>query len=180
MEDVYLNHIEVRVSNISGRGTFARKKISKGEYITTLCGDPLVTNDINSTCTARGMPIDDPLQIGDNLFLILDYASKTINHSCEPNAAIKNISDLYAIKDIYPNDEITYDYSTTSGINDIWAMKCDCRSPLCRIEIGNILSIPPHILQQYIHREMLPIYIKKQLIQQGTIPAKAYSPLESS
>lgn len=160
--------IEVRASTISGKGTFAKIKIPSGTSITTLTGKPIVTEDVTAEiCAELGISGDDPLQIGDALFLILNYESKTINHSCNPNAGIKNQSDLYAIKDIDINDEITYDYSTTSGVNDKWTMKCGCETETCRRKIGNILSIPFMTLKTYIQLNILPDYIKQQLEKSG-------------
>lgn len=163
MDDVHFNRVEIKTSLISGKGTFATQKIAAGEYIATLSGESLITTDINRCCLEKGMPVDDPLQIGDSLFLLLNYESKTINHSCEPNSGIKNRSDLYAITDIGVGEEITYDYSTTSGITDVWAMKCICQSTGCRGEIGNVLSIPSGVLKRYDELDVLPEYIRKQL-----------------
>lgn len=156
--------IEVRTSNISGKGTFAKKKIACGEYITTLSGEAVISGtDVSELCANLGITGDDPLQIDDTLFLILNYASKTINHSCNPNAGVRNRSDLYAIRDIDIDEEITYDYSTTSGTNDAWTMFCECQANHCRDVIGNILSLPSHVLEKYQAENALPDFIKKQL-----------------
>jgi hypothetical protein len=163
MEEIYFNRVEIRASAISGKGTFATQKILAGEYIATLSGDTLITTNIDRTCFEKGICIDDPLQIGDTLFLLLNDASKTINHSCKPNTGIKNRSDLYALEDIEIDEEITYDYSTTSGIHDIWVMKCICQSDICREHIGNVLSIPIRMLKFYYLQGALPAYIKNQL-----------------
>lgn len=167
-EDAAKNTIEIRTSSISGKGSFAKKKILYGEYITTLTGEAVTsTPDITHICLAKGVSGDDPLQVGDTAFLILDYASKTINHSCNPNAGIKNESDLYALKNIDIHDEITYDYSTTSGTNDTWVMNCNCSSSSCRKKIGNVLTIPAATLVQYVLQDCLPEFIKQQLCAKG-------------
>lgn len=105
----------------------------------------------------------DPLQIGEDAYLWLDHASKVINHSCDPNAALRGVSDLYAIKDIYPNDEITYDYSTTVGVNDEMYMECHCGAKNCRGEIGNVLTLPKEVLEKYLKLNALQDFIKRQL-----------------
>ena len=162
---------EVRTSIISGKGTFAKSKISSGTFITTLRGKPLIAEDANAElCSQLGISRDDPLQIGDTLFLILDYESKTINHSCNPNTGIKNQSDLYAIKDINVDDEVTYDYSTTSSVNDNWIMNCDCKAVICRKKIGNILTIPLKTLMIYDQLNIFPDYVKQQLRKINQIP----------
>jgi len=156
--------IEIRTSNISGKGTFARRNILCGEYITTLSGKPVNTDpDVAQICAEFGISGDDPLQIDDAVFLVLDHASKTINHSCNPNTGLRNKSDLYAIRNISIDEEITYDYSTTSGINDTWTMNCGCASEICRKIIGNVLSIPPLTISRYFKLDVLPDFIKTQL-----------------
>lgn len=162
------SNIEIRTSNISGKGTFAKKKILSGEYITTLSGTSINTDpDVSSICVELGISGDDPLQIDESLFLILDYASKTINHSCKPNTGLRNKSDLYAIQDINIDEEITYDYSTTSGINDAWTMNCGCTSEICRKIIGNVLSMPAITIVRYLKLDILPDFIKIQLAKVG-------------
>lgn len=154
---------EIRDSDISGKGTFATQNFACGEYITTLTGEPIITPDIADYCQEKGISGDDPLQVGDSLFLILNHDSKTINHSCQPNAGIRNKSDLYATRDISVDEEITYDYSTTSSKNDTWTMPCQCPSDICRKVIGNVLTIPEATLNRYINANALPDYIKEQL-----------------
>jgi hypothetical protein len=164
------NKTEIRTSAISGKGTFATQKIMFGEYITTLSGE-LVQSDpnINGLCAKFGISGDDPLQIDDAQFLILDPQSKTINHSCSPNTGLRNKSDLYAVREINANEEITYDYSTTSGTNDTWTMKCGCHSEVCRNVIGNVLTIPASIMAKYLVLDALPMFIRKQLKKAGRL-----------
>ena len=80
---------EIRRSTISGQGKFARRKIAVGEFIIALSGLVVHTDpNVDSICAEFGVSGDDPLQIGDELFLILNHESKTINHSCHPNAGL--------------------------------------------------------------------------------------------
>lgn len=155
--------LEIRLSGISGQGSFAARHIKRNDFILALSGRPLFTQDVGPHCGSLGISGDDPLQVGDEEFLILDLPSKTINHSCLPNAGIRNKSDLYALRDIYPGEEVTYDYSTTSGIHDNWKMTCGCQSHSCRYVISNVLSIPAEILSNYIRLNALPDFIKLQL-----------------
>lgn len=157
------NKIEIRSSAISGKGTFVKEKIFCNEHIITLSGELVITNDIANVGLHHGVSLDDPLQVGENCVLILNYESKTINHSCDPNAGIRHQNDLYAIRDILPGEEVTYDYATTSSINDPWLMNCGCRSALCRKKIGNVLTISPDILAKYNQLQALPDYILEQL-----------------
>lgn len=146
----------IRNSQISGQGTFAKEPITKGSYITTLRGTPFKKEFVVAS--------DDPLQINETTYLNLDHASKTINHSCNPNAGIRNESDLYAIRDIAVGDEITYDYSTTIGTDDnISSMPCRCGQDNCRQVIGNVNSIPQTRLALYARLNALPLFICREL-----------------
>jgi len=161
---------EIRTSAISGKGKFAKQKIMFGEYITTLSGELVHSDpDITSVCDKFGVSGDDPLQIDDEQFLVLDHESKTINHSCNPNAGLRNKSDLYAIREINADEEITYDYSTTSGTNDTWTMNCGCNTEVCRKTIGNVLTIPASIMAKYIALDALPMFIRKQIKKAGRL-----------
>lgn len=162
--------IEIRESDISGMGTFALKRIAPFEYIFTLSGELINTSpDVDHLCQKHGITGDDPLQIGDELFLVCNHASKTINHSCYPNTGLRNESDMYAIREILPGDEITYDYSTTSGINDTWTMSCGCSAEVCRKVVGNALTIPIATLTKYKSLNILPDFIKRQLRKAGKL-----------
>jgi hypothetical protein len=164
MEIVDTTKTEIRISNISGNGCFATKKIFPGEFIFTLKGEiKESTPDVSNLCAGFGISGDDPLQIGDALFLICNLQAKTINHSCNPNAGLRIRSDLYAIREINIGDEITYDYSTTSGINDKWTMKCGCHSEACRGMVGNALTLPLVTLTKYSSLNVLPDFIRNQL-----------------
>lgn len=162
------NKTEMRTSSISGRGSFAREKIAQGEYLFTLSGEIIQSDpDVTELCRQLGISADDPLQIDDAQFLICNLEAKTINHSCEPNACLRNQRDLYALRDIKVDEEITYDYSTTSGTNDKWVMNCACGSGICRKTIGNILTLPAITLAKYIHMNALPGFISRQIQGRG-------------
>lgn len=157
-KSISASKVEVRTSGISGHGTFAKEHIKSGEYITTLSG-------VRIPAEQHEPSDDNPLQVREEEYLILEHASRVINHSCDPNAGLRNTSDLFAIRDISPGEEITYDYSTTVGTNDDWVMSrtCQCAAAKCRNSVGNILSLPAETLARYIHANTLPDFIKRQL-----------------
>jgi hypothetical protein len=105
----------------------------------------------------------DPLQIEEDLHLVLNPIARTFNHSCIPNAGIRNSNQLFAFRDIEMDEEITYDYSSTVGTNVEWWMPCHCMTGDCRGEVGNVLTIPPEVLESYVRADLLPDFIKRQL-----------------
>jgi hypothetical protein len=103
------------------------------------------------------------LQIGKSFYIDLDYLSRAFNHSCDPNAGIRKISELFALRDIKKGEEITYDYSAVVGPNNPpseFSMKCKCGAKYCRGIIGNILTIPKKSLENYIKNGAVQDYIK--------------------
>jgi len=154
---------DIRRSKIGGKGCFATKDINKEEVIKRLSGEVVSRTEINKRILKGIERIDDPLQIGDDLFIDLDEPSYFFNHSCNPNAGIRRKSELFAIKGISKGEEITFDYSTTVGKDIDWIMNCHCQSKNCRKKIGNILTIPKRQLERYDKLGAIPDFIKKQI-----------------
>lgn len=132
-------HIEVRGSDIEGRGLFATAPIKKGELIwrkeagekyytqAEIAGlSPAERNNFYRYCYQAG-----PDQFygtpdgkaGDDA----DY----MNHSCDPNTWFEADGSMTALRDIAAGDEITYDYATSESRPD-FVLECRCGSPLCR------------------------------------------------
>lgn len=155
--------LDIKVSAISGNGSYAHDSIPAGEQIMVLSGNYIKTLDIDAVSKSLGLSIEDPLQIGEDEFLILDYKSKAINHSCNPNAGIRKKSELFALRDISVGEEITYDYSTTaySWDGNTLAMPCQCGAINCRKKITDALSLPPETLAHYLRLGALPDYLLK-------------------
>lgn len=153
----------IKASKIGGKGFFATKNIKKGEVIKEITGEVVSRAEINRRIAEGLEREDDPLQIGDNLFIDVDESSYYINHSCNPNAGVQGKNELFAIKDIAKGEEITFDYSTTVGEDIDWIMDCHCGSKNCRRKIGNILTIPEKQLKRYTELGALPDFIKNQI-----------------
>jgi len=157
---------EIRKTDSYGFGVFCTKKIYKGETIRLFTGKRL-KEDICDKMIADGLlNNDDVFQVQHDEYFILDDISILFNHSCEPNAGIKGESTLFAINDILPNEEITYDYSTTVDPNNFTfttMTNCLCKSAKCRKILGNVLSIPKDSLEYYKKEGALQDYIVNEL-----------------
>lgn len=81
-----------------------------------------------------------------------------VNHSCNPNAGIKNSRILTAIKNIKKNEEITYDYST------VWfeGFKCKCGNTNCRGYISDFLGLSKKDKEKYLKLGVVSEFIKKK------------------
>lgn len=84
---------------INGQGLYATKVYLKGDTVFTLSG----------VCFYK--PSRETIHIGNNIH-ILDDCGQFINHSFEPSTFINGYK-VIALRDIEPNDEITFNYNDT-------------------------------------------------------------------
>jgi SET domain-containing protein len=132
------DRLRVDESPMHGRGVFAREAIPAGEPV-ILCGGVLKgPEDITPTTRA--------LQIAPDKYLVEDPDNPGmddyINHSCTPNLGYADGSlVLFALRDIAPGEELTWDYST--AINEAgWEVECGCGSSGCRGKIQSYCDLP--------------------------------------
>jgi hypothetical protein len=101
---------------------------------------------------------DDPLHVDEGIYLILDSLSVLFNHSCDPNLGIRGEGELFALRDIMPEEELCYDYSTTvppGWTSADWSMECNCGSRICRNILGDVLTLPADRLDFYRNHHAL-------------------------
>ena len=85
------------------------------------------------------------------------------NHSCDPNAGIiKQDRRLWlkAITDIAPGDEVTHDYSTLLGVDDVWKMRCNCGAARCRRWVRHIGTLPAAVARRYRALGVIPAFVQ--------------------
>ncbi len=156
-----INQSSIIVGNAkNGKGIFAGKNFKRGEKIAEVKGDLLTEKEYDNLITEQEK--DHSLQISKKLYLFpkigdpLDF----INHSCAPNAGVlitNNEAILIAIKDIYPKDEITFDYSTTMD-EDYFELNCNCGSQNCKGRIRDFKYLPDNIKEKYAELGIVPEY----------------------
>jgi len=152
----------IRPTKKYGNGVFATQDIKKGSVIYTLSGEKMDSKEFVKKVNSKEEYIDDPFQIGKKTYIDLDEFSRTINHSCNPNAGIRKNSELFALRDIKKGEEITYDYSATIAPTK-WSMKCKCGAKNCRKVLGDVRSIPKRQLDKYKKFGALQRYMKPLL-----------------
>ncbi len=118
-----------------GKGVFASEPIRCGEVIITFRGPLLERGQVDFN--------DYHLQIGENLYLgPSGQADDFINHSCDPNAGFGEGLVLSAIRDIAPNEEITWDYGTAIDEADFSGFTCSCGAVNCRGTVQSFRHLP--------------------------------------
>ncbi len=90
-------------SRIHGTGLFAARPIRKGEYIGTYWGPEAKRNGTYVLWVYEGE--DEASAVGRSGRNLLRY----LNHSRECNTAFDGF-DLYALRDIAQDEELTFDY----------------------------------------------------------------------
>ncbi len=111
--------------------------------------------------------LSDPhhfIQVGSGLFLgpsgdIDDY----VNHSCQPNTGLRLQGQeltLVAIEAIAAGEELTFDYATCLGPEDLSVMACGCGHAGCRGAISN-RSLGPEQVARYQALGMLPDFVAR-------------------
>ena len=84
------------------------------------------------------------------------------NHSCNPNAGIVKAGCrllLKAIRPIAAGDEVTHDYSTLLGADDVWKMTCNCGEAGCRKVVKNVKALPAAVVRRYRRLGIIPEFI---------------------
>jgi SET domain-containing protein len=112
--------------SLAGLGLFARAPIKKGRYIARYSGRKIRTETADD--------LDNKYLFEINTRWTIDGANRRnlaryINHSCRPNAEVyfvKHVIKIRAIKNIKPDDEITYNYGRGYFDCFIKAVGCKC------------------------------------------------------
>ncbi|HEY6155585.1 MAG TPA: SET domain-containing protein-lysine N-methyltransferase [Candidatus Udaeobacter sp.] len=131
--------VEVRESGVHGRGVYAAAFIRKGTRIIEYTGERVsweaAPDDPNDPHTFNfGLENGDVInpEVGGN-------DARWINHSCDPNCeAVEEDGRIfiYAVSDIYPGEELLYDYhmELDEPITEASKKKfeCHCGASNCR------------------------------------------------
>jgi SET domain-containing protein len=129
-----------------GKGLFATDFIPREAPILQMKGQRINL----SQALAKGEKQSDPLQIGQDQYVDLEDPGRCANHSCDPNAGVRGDLMLVALKNIAPEEEICYDYSTTMG-DGLWEIPRRCDSSSCRGLIRDFRFLPPKKQTFYLH-----------------------------
>jgi SET domain-containing protein len=125
---------EMRHTPGKGSGSFAIEKINKGEVIASFGGFVVEKENLKNYSEDR---VARSLQLNKNKFLLSGpnpEPGDMLNHSCEPNCGAIGTSSICAIKDIYPETELTFDYAMTDS-SQYDEFNCACKTNSCRQKI---------------------------------------------
>jgi len=164
--------LSIRPSPIQGYGVFANRDIHKGEMITLMRGTILTVPEVQKLyLNGQTRTTCDTLQIAEQKYVLLDPLHNSINHSCNPNAGMRKIRSLVALRNIRKGEEVTFDYSivewtprnyTAYDPHD-WPLRCDCHSPRCRKLIKCFPYVPKALQNKYVRSGMIQDFILRKL-----------------
>jgi hypothetical protein len=117
-------NVELRPSDIAGRGLFASVALPAGAVVVRLDADP-----------AEGVPIDA---------LGLGFP----NHSCDPNAGWVDERTLATMSAVPAGAELVTDYAMAIDVAD-WFLRCHCPSYRCRQMVEGSDWRIPQLQQRY-------------------------------
>jgi uncharacterized protein len=148
----------------NGRGIFAARTFARDEIIDKIEGRIMHHRVL---WRRGGTFAANCIRFGPNTYLDpRNNAGRYLNHSCEPNAAIRKRNNqlfLFAAKRIRKGTEIVIDYSTTLGDDDIWTMRCRCGTDGCRRTVRRFGSLPLALQAEYVRAGLVPRYIIETL-----------------
>lgn len=148
---------EVVAGTKLGRACIATGPIKSDEIICKMAGPLISLRDFFDKYEVNECT---PLQIGGDKYIDLIEPYVCFNHSCRPNAGIRNDGILFALQEIKVGEEIMYDYSTTVD-DPIWHMNCLCGASECRGIIADFQSVPHERKEFYKNRNAVTSHIKK-------------------
>src|SRR2546423_1930911 len=150
MENIYVDR-----TDHTGRGLFTRAGFKKGQTLFRLEGKIVVDSyDANYRFGSRWIGIGDKTWLSPSR----NNHGYYINHSCDPNAGLKDKIIVVAMRDIKKGEEITIDYSLTEA-DPYWKMRCKCGSRNCRKVIRSIQFLPEELYRKYV--PYVPEFLRK-------------------
>ena len=139
--------INVRYSNIHGKGVFAAMFIPKGTRIVEYKGARMSEVEADAKYGDDESPHTFLFLLDDQIVIDANHngnSARWINHSCDPNCETNEENGrmfIDAIRDIQSGEELTYDYNLiveeryTPALKRLYA--CGCGTRKCR---GTILA----------------------------------------
>lgn len=148
----------------NGKGIIALRSFRRGATVCRIHGR-IVSADTVWAYWQRGN-----IRRGENCFRFdadryldpEDGIGAYANHACNPNTGIVKDArglKLVALRPITVGEEITHDYSTLLGADDVWTMKCNCGAANCRTIIRSLSKLPPSLLRRYRRRGIIPSFM---------------------
>lgn len=140
-----------------GRGVFTKKLIKKGALVWKLTESKIFTKDEYQNAPES---VKKDAYPEGNHYVQAVGRGESWNHSCLANTWWTGDDKLSARRDIFPGEELTYDYATTDiDPNIVYTWGCRCGESNCRkiLHFDDILK--PEIYN--MHKGHLPSWVEE-------------------
>jgi SET domain-containing protein len=147
----------------NGLGIVTAKPFRRGATIVPLKGKIITADEVWRYWEIDSRLAENCFRYDEEHYLDPDgEIGQYANHSCNPNAGIIKKGRRLMLKAIAPiaqGEQVTHDYSTLLGADDVWKMRCNCGESNCRRVIGNIRTLPAATIRRYRRLGIVPDFI---------------------
>lgn len=151
-----ISDVEVRPAGGKGRGVYARRDFTSGEFIFRRRQGPAIPDSELSRLTPEERMHVTELDFDTSAVLLPPGCY--LNHSCDPNA-MRNGVKVFAWQPIAAGDEITIDYRLNAFDDERWP--CLCGSPTCTGEVvGSFFAMSDDRQRSYL--PYAPAFIRRE------------------
>lgn len=125
-----------------GKGVYAVRNFEVGELIVRCAGE------------FSRQRMQHSVQIDFTLHLEVQPPVRFVNHSCQPNSGLlvkrgASHVDLFALRSIAAEEELTLDYCTFEQQIDFMRGDCQCGSSACRKRVRGFRDLSPSQIADY-------------------------------
>jgi uncharacterized protein len=150
-------------SSSIGQGLFAGRVFLPGEPLFQLKGEVMTLAGI----LQKGEAAANAFQLERDLYLYpTTLEGRFVNHSCNPNAGLREDRQMVALRTIQPGEEIRFDYSTCVS-EQMWTMECRCGEPSCRGVIGDFHDLSPGLQERYVRLGVVQRFILNEIYERA-------------
>ena len=140
--------VEVRPSDIAGRGLFATTDLTAGTVVSRLGGRLVDTATLRALISSSEEYVDTVVVDEDRHLLLAPGDNRFGNHCCDPNLGWVDEYSLATMIDVTAGEELLTDYAM-STVEPDWLMRCHCPSYRCRQMIEGTDWRIPQLQQRY-------------------------------
>ncbi len=124
--------VEVRPSDVAGRGLFAAAELPRGTVVAKLGGRLVDAAALRALLDESDGDVDTVV-VDDDLHLVLPPGTDLHfgNHGCDPNLGWADEYTLETLHDVVAGEELLHDYATSTADPEFY-LRCHCPSARCR------------------------------------------------
>jgi SET domain-containing protein len=124
--------VEVRRSDVAGRGLFATADLAAGTVVSRLGGTLVDTAELRRLLATSTAYVDTIVVDADvHLLLAPGNRNRFGNHACDPNLGWVDEFSLATLQSVPAGDELLHDYAM-STVEPDFLLRCHCHSYRCR------------------------------------------------